>query len=124
MIKSKVISPTYCGLLSVNIILFLCIATNHCQIFFVAYSLVLMSMLKSLFSCLQFLHQFCFFSFPLFCQRHHCSIICTTLFHFCLHFFLVSVIFCVLNSTYGFSSCDLLDSNTRCILFSFNPSLR
>ena len=39
-------------------------------------------------------------------------------------FLFPSIRFCVLNSIYGFSHGDLMNSNTRCICFSFNPSLK
>ena len=47
-----------------------------------------MSILLSLFRCLRVLHWFYFWDSPQFYHWQHCSLICTTLFHCCHHFFL------------------------------------
>ena len=87
---------------------------NHCQIFFVTYSLVLMTIWNSFFPLLTSLISIHFSSFPFFYYIQHCSLVCTMFFHLCDHFFfLASMLFCVLNSTYGFSLCDWLNSNTQ-----------
>ena len=46
-----------------------------------------------LFYCLQVLYRFYFLRFPLLFHIRHCSLICTTLFHLCHHFFLVLYFF-------------------------------
>ena len=88
---------------------------NHCQINCATYSLVLMYIFNILFRCLLALHRFYFSNFPSFCLIQHCSLICTTLFHLCLHFFSASIIFCVLNSIYSFNHCDSLIYKKQCI---------
>ena len=53
--------PEYAGLLSVNVNLFLCITTKSLSIIFVTCDLVFMSILNSIFCCLQVLQRFYFF---------------------------------------------------------------
>ena len=71
---------------------------NYCRLFCTTYSLILMSILNSLFRCLQVLHRFYF------------SILFLSLPSLSL-FFSASIIFFVLNSIYGFNHCDWLNSN-------------
>ena len=54
---------------------------QHCQIFYVTSSLVLMFILNSIFYCSEVLYQFCF-SFSLFHRMQHCSSIVQQFFIF------------------------------------------
>ena len=49
---------------------------------------------------------------------------CTTHFHLCHYFFFLFLFFFVCLIRYGFNHCDQLNSNTQCIVFSFNPVSR
>ena len=69
---------------------------------FVTYSLVLMFILNSILCCLPVSNQFCFSSFPLLYYTEHCSLICTTLFHLCHHFFLLLFFFGLYTYVYFF----------------------
>ena len=100
MLRSKIHIPTYGGLVSVNFFFFFYeFQLNHCQIFFVTYNLVLMSILNSLLCCIQVLFQIYFLISPLFCHRQqihqfmHNSLICITPSYLCLHFFLLLFFF-------------------------------
>ena len=109
----------YAGLLDVNMILLLWIATKSLSNIFLTYSLVLISFLSSLFHFLQVLHQFSFSNFPLLYYIQHCSLIHTTLFRLCSYFFLL-LLFSVLNLTYGFNHCHWINSNIQCIYLVLN----
>ena len=90
----------------------------HCQIFFVTYSLVLMHIAWSwLFGCLWVLQQLYFSNFALFVP---CTAFTINLYsNFpSLSPFLSTSTFFLFNSTYGFSHCDWLNSNTRCIILA------
>lgn len=94
---------------------FCSLLSYYCQIFFVMYTLVLISSSTNNFHCLKVLHQFCYSSFPMFCCIQHWLLICTMIFHLCVNFFSTCIITCTLNSTYDFSHCDWFTSNPRSI---------
>ena len=87
LLNSKVQILMYIALLSVNVTLFFHVSRlEHCQMFCLIYSLVLISISYSLFCCLQVLYRFYFSSFPFFFHVH-CLFICATFFHLCQHSF-------------------------------------
>ena len=71
-LSSPAYIPTYAGLLSLNVTLFLRTVTKSFQNIFVTYNLLLMSILKSLFCHKsQVLHQFFILSFLLFIHLYN-----------------------------------------------------
>ena len=74
----------------IDVLISLCFYVSwltHCLIFFMTYSLVWMSIVNSLFCCLQVLHRFYSWHFPLFFHTQYCSLICAALSHLCHLFF-------------------------------------
>ena len=91
---------------------------DHSQIFFVTYGLIFISVSNSLF------HYVYFLSFPLFYLKKHGSLICTIRFHLWTIFSASIFFVCVLNSTYGLSQCDRLNSNAQCVFGTLIPILK
>ena len=109
-LSSPAYIPTYAGLLSLNVTLFLRTVTKSFQNIFVTYNLLLMSILKSLFlSQVTSLTSILYLKFSTvhsFVQR----------FAIFIAFFSDSFPFGVLYMIHSFIHCGYLNSNTRCIV--------
>ena len=99
--------PTCTGLLTVNVNLLYVSQINQPSNIFLTFSLVLMTILDGLFRCLKVFTSNQFLKFSIF------TIYCIVFLSLSL-FFLQLLFLCVLNSTYAFSYCGWLNSNTRC----------
>ena len=114
------LSRTHCKYASTSMqVCFYASRLNYCQIFCATNSLVLMYILSSLFCCLLLLNRFYFLRFPLFFHNLHYSLSCRMLFNLCPNFLLFLFFSLVLNSIHDFKLCSWLNSNTRCLFFSF-----
>ena len=114
------LSRTHCKYASTSMqVCFYASRLNYCQIFCATNSLVLMYILSSLFCCLLLLNRFYFLRFPLFFHNLLYSLSCRMLFNLCPNFLLFLFFSLVLNSIHDFNLCSWLNSNTRCLFFSF-----
>ena len=127
LLKSNIYTPIYADLLRLTVTLLLCIATKSFSNIIFDIKLFLMSILDSIFCCFvayEFI-SILFFKFPIVLPytEWNCSLIYTTVFHFCHNFSLLLFFFmCSIRHRVLIIPIDSILIHNVC--FSFNPSLK